>query len=258
MELAGELGASRSNWPTWPARDHAAPAPRQLVLGSTGRRTRTEVTEADREAGDGDQRSAGQPLGPGHGPVRGGARRDGRARLAVAWIVDPIDGTTNYVRGVPVWATLIGLVAAGPVVGVVSAPALGRRWWAARGRGAFVDGLTDAASLESAVDDAQVRVTFSSGWDAAGDRGSSRSSAGAASRGFGDFWQHMLVAEGAVDVAVDADLSQPYDLAAVKIIVEEAGGTFTDRFGEPTPTSPSSAISSNGLLHDEVIARLAG
>jgi len=179
------------------------------------------------------------------------------------WVVDPIDGTSNFVRGVPVWATLVALthVDDGPVVGVVSAPAMGRRWWAARGLGAH--GSTTTAPGErplrvSDVDDvaaAQVSVTFSRGWDDLGLTGElvALQQRAHRARGFGDFWQHVLVAEGAVDLAIDAVGLQPYDTAAVMVVVEEAGGRFTDRFGTRTFTSDT-AISSNGRLHGEIAA----
>ncbi len=224
----------------------------------------TEVTEADREAetaiADGvlAQRPQHGLYGEEHGVV-------GDAASPWRWIVDPIDGTSNFVRGIPVWASLIALTHAdlGAVVGVVSAPALGRRWWAARGTGAFARTATggDRAIQVSSVaqlDQAQVSVTFASGWDELGltsqlvalQQGAFRA------RGFGDFWQHMLVAEGAIDLAVDAVGLMPYDLAAVMVVVEEAGGTFTDRHGVRTFASDT-AISSNGLLHHHANA-LAG
>jgi histidinol-phosphatase len=175
------------------------------------------------------------------------------------WIVDPIDGTSGYARGIPVWATLIALEhrTDGVVVAVVSAPALGRRWWATAGGGTFVDGRVCRVSTVAAVVDAQVSITFSVGWD---ELGLTPALVGLAqdarrARGFGDFWQHCLVAEGALDVAVDAVGLAPYDLAAVRLIVEEAGGTFTDRLGEPTHEHDT-AISSNGLLHADVLRRL--
>jgi histidinol-phosphatase len=175
------------------------------------------------------------------------------------WIVDPIDGTSNFVRGIPVWASLIALTHAhdGVVVGVVSAPSMGRRWWAARGLGAFAAAGNGAqrslrVSTVSDVADAQVCVTFSSGWDRLGltSKLVALQQRARRARGFGDFWQHMLVAEGAVDLAIDAVGVAPYDLAALMVIVEEAGGTFTDRHGERTYMSDT-AISSNGLLHSE-------
>jgi histidinol-phosphatase len=175
------------------------------------------------------------------------------------WIVDPIDGTSGYVRGIPVWATLIALdhVDDGIVVGVVSAPALGHRWWAVRGAGAFADGRRCRVSTTDRIGDAQISITLNRGWD---DLGLTPAVVGLAqearrARGFGDFWQHCLVAEGALDVAVDAVGVAPYDIAAVQLIVEEAGGTFSDRHGVATYENDT-AISSNGLLHAEVIDRL--
>jgi histidinol-phosphatase len=163
------------------------------------------------------------------------------------WIVDPIDGTRNYSRGIPVWATLIALEKDGVLqVGVVSAPALGRRWWAERGAGAFASGepirvsrvaRIEEATLSFAVEQQLPRIA-SRCWHA---------------RGFGDFWAHMLVAEGAVDGAIDAVGVSVWDLAAVRIIVEEAGGRFTDQAGVAR-IDGGSAISSNGLLHDELLA----
>ena len=215
---------------------------------------RTEVTEADRETESAisaqvlAQRPSDGLFGEEHGLV-------GNTGSPWRWIIDPIDGTSNFVRGIPVWATLIALTHAehGPVVGVVSAPALTRRWWAAKGLGAFADGRECHVSTVGQLDEAQICVTYSSGWDEAGltsdlialQRGAYRA------RGFGDFWQHMLVAEGAIDLAIDAIGLAPYDLAAVMVVVEEAGGSFTDRHGERTYLSDS-AVSSNGLLHHHI------
>ena len=217
---------------------------------------RTEVTEADRETESAisaqvlAQRPSDGLFGEEHGLV-------GNIRSPWRWIIDPIDGTSNFVRGIPVWATLIALTHAehGPVVGVVSAPALTRRWWAASGLGAFADGRECHVSTVAQLDEAQICVTYSSGWDEAGrtsdlvalQQGAYRA------RGFGDFWQHMLVAEGAIDLAIDAIGLAPYDLAAVMVVVEEAGGTFTDRHGERTYLNDS-AVSSNGLLHHHIAA----
>jgi histidinol-phosphatase len=176
------------------------------------------------------------------------------------WIVDPIDGTSGFVRGIPVWATLIALHHAehGLVASTVSAPALGTRWWAARGGGAFVDGRSCRVSAVDRLADAQVSVTFSSGWDELGVTPALVDLAKDArrARGLGDFWQHALVAEGALDVAVDAVGVAPYDIAAVCLLVEEAGGTLTDRTGVPGHAG-ATAISTNGLLHAEVLRRLA-
>ena len=219
---------------------------------------RSEVTEADRGA---ESLLAARVLAerPEHGFFGEEHGLQGAADAPRRWIVDPIDGTSGFVRGIPVWATLIALLHDDrPVVAVVSAPALGRRWWAAEGAGAFANGRPCAVSDVARLEDAQVNVTFSSGWDAVGKTGALVALLQRArrARAFGDFWQHCLVAEGAVDVAVDAIGVQPYDLAAVRLIVEEAGGTFTDRHGEPTHLHDS-AISSNTHLHDEVITLLA-
>ena len=219
---------------------------------------RTEVTEADRnaEAAISDRLAVARPhhalFGEEHG-LRGDAENEWR------WVVDPIDGTSNFVRGIPVWASLVALVHRdfGPVVGVVSAPALGRRWHGAVGIGAFVGGHRLAVSPTDAIADAQVSVTFNKGWDDLGLTPNlvALQQAAYRPRGFGDFWQHMLVAEGALDVAVDAIGLQPYDIAAVKVIVEQAGGVLTDRLGVNTYLS-NSAVSTNGRLHPEVISRL--
>ena len=177
------------------------------------------------------------------------------------WIVDPIDGTTNFVRGIPVWATLIALAHRehGPVVGVVSAPAMQRRWWAAAGIGSFVNGTPIRVSEIDSLGDGQVCITYSQGWDALGktEQLVALQQAAYRARGFGDFWQHMLVAEGAVEIAVDAIGVQPYDLAAPQVVVEQAGGTWTDRHGERTFENDS-AVSSNGLLHATALHYLNG
>lgn len=219
---------------------------------------RTEVTEADRSA----EAMIVERLAvarPDHGVFGEEHGLAGDAESPWRWIVDPIDGTSGFVRGIPVWATLIALIhaEAGLTVGVVSAPALGRRWWATAGGGTFADGRPCRVSEVDDLADAQVSVTFSSGWDALGLTGAlvDLQSSARRARGFGDFWQHCLVAEGALDVAVDGVGVAPYDLAAVRLIVEEAGGRFTDRHGEVTHDHDT-AISTNGRLHDRVIDRL--
>lgn len=223
----------------------------------------TEVTEIDRGA----ERLIVDALveaRPGHG-VFGEEHGDaGDDASPWRWVIDPIDGTSGFVRGIPVWATLIALVHDGrPVLGVVSAPALGFRWWGGAGLGAHMAGHGSVRPLSvSTVDDladAQVSITHNHGWDAVGATPAlvALQQRARRSRGMGDFWQHMLVAEGAMDVAVDAIGVAAYDLAAVMPIVEAAGGTFTDRHGETTHLHDS-AISSNGLLHAEVITSLSG
>ncbi|HUA49394.1 MAG TPA: inositol monophosphatase family protein [Solirubrobacteraceae bacterium] len=177
------------------------------------------------------------------------------------WIVDPIDGTMNYVRGIPVWGTLLALQDGDQfTVGVVSAPALQRRWWAARGAGAFVrDGLATEprrlrVSSVRGLESAQLCISGFDGWEANGalDRLLALSRRCWRTRGFGDFWIYMLVAEGVADVACEAVVSL-WDLAAPQMIVEEAGGTFTDLAGVPTADG-GDALASNGWLHEEALA----
>jgi len=170
----------------------------------------------------------------------------------VRWIVDPIDGTKSYVRGVPVWATLLALERDGVVeVGLVSAPALRRRWWATRGGGTFADTGRCRVSRVTRLDDAAVSTTtqrdMPPGWQAILERSWSN-------RGLGDFWQHCLVAEGAVDLACDP-IAMLWDYAAIRLLVEEAGGRVT-RFDGGEPTSGGSYVSTNGLLHDEAVSLL--
>ncbi len=184
------------------------------------------------------------------------------------WVVDPIDGTKNYVRGVPVWATLISLMEAGeggyqPVVGVVSAPALGRRWWAAKGHGAYTGrSLASASRLQvsrvAGLSDASFAYSSLSGWEEQGrlDGFLDLTRKVWRTRAYGDFWPYMMVAEGSVDICAEPELSL-WDMAANAIIVTEAGGTFTGLDGRPGPHS-GNAAASNGLLHDELLAHLDG
>jgi histidinol-phosphatase len=227
------------------------------------KRNRTEVTEIDRRAETMiverlmHERPHHSAFGEEHGAV-------GDVASPWQWVIDPIDGTSGFVRGIPIWATLIALVHAdrGAVLGVVSAPALGRRWWGGLGLGATISVFGDERPIVvSTVDvlaEAQVSITHNHGWDALGLTPAlvRLQQQARRSRGIGDFWQHMLVAEGAMDVAVDAVGVAPYDIAAVKPIVEAAGGSLTDRFGESTHLH-NTAISTNRLLHDTVIAALA-
>ena len=171
------------------------------------------------------------------------------------WIIDPIDGTNNYVRGIPVYATLLALQAYGQLaLGVVSAPALKRRWWAARGQGAFADGEPIRTSLVADLADSELCHGSITAWEPRGldEQFLALVRRCRETRGFGDFWTHMLVAEGAVDIAVEPQ-GELWDLAALQVIVEEAGGRFTDLEGV-AHASGGSAISTNGVLHDEVLA----
>ncbi|MEW5808846.1 MAG: histidinol-phosphatase [Actinomycetota bacterium] len=179
------------------------------------------------------------------------------------WVVDPIDGTKNFVRGVPVWATLIALLVDGvPEVGVVSAPALARRWWAGRGQGAFTSfsgraGTTRPISVSAVADLGAASLSYSdltTGWDAARSTFIDLTETVWRTRGYGDFWSYCLVAEGAVDVAVEPEVKL-WDLAPLDILVREAGGRFTDLAARPGPHG-GSAVATNGLLHDAVLAAL--
>ncbi len=220
----------------------------------------TEVTDADlavedalratlkrarpRDAVHGEERQD-----TGHGPRR--------------WIIDPIDGTRNFLRGVPVWATLIGLMDGDKVVvGMVSAPALQRRWWGSVGGGAFTGKtLASASRLQvsgvDAVGNASLSYSSIGGWVSTG-RGQGFVDLMRETwrtRAYGDFWSYMLVAEGAVDIACEPDLAL-HDMAALDVIVREAGGRFTNLDGKPGPVGPG-ALATNGKLHDLVIDRLA-
>jgi histidinol-phosphatase len=170
------------------------------------------------------------------------------------WIVDPIDGTKNYVRGIPIFATLIGIEEEGLLTaGVVSAPALARRWWASSGDGAFLNGRRLHVSFINSVEESHITYDSVTDFDTHGGTdaflGLVRRCTRA--RGFGDFWSHMLVAEGAVEIAIEPAVAA-WDMAAVQIIVEEAGGRFTDLRGRPR-FDGGSALSTNGLIHEEVL-----
>lgn len=179
------------------------------------------------------------------------------------WVIDPIDGTANYVRGVPVWATLIALMVEGVVrVGVVSAPALGKRWWASQGDGAWMGKslLNGTRMRVSGVD--QVNSAFMSysslgGWiaSARGQQFVDLMRECGRTRAFGDFFSYMLVAQGSVDIATEPDLAL-HDMAAIDVIVKEAGGRFTNLDGQDGPVGPG-ALATNSLLHDTVLAKLA-
>jgi len=178
------------------------------------------------------------------------------------WVIDPIDGTKNFVRGVPVWATLIALLQDGiPVVGVVSAPALARRWWAGLGQGAWSSFHPEAPqpmTVSAVADLGSASLAFSSlsGWR---DRGLREQFINLTDdvwrvRGYGDFLNYCFVAEGSVDIATEPEVSL-WDLAAVDILVREAGGTFTALSGAPGPHG-GDVIATNGRVHDEVVRRL--
>ncbi|MGV8884191.1 MAG: inositol monophosphatase family protein [Microbacteriaceae bacterium] len=221
---------------------------------------RTPVTDADRAVESGIRAAilAARPhdslLGEEFGSEGDSARQ---------WIIDPIDGTANFLRGVPIWGTLIALAIDGvPVVGVVSSPALGKRWWAAQGHGAWSSERgAEATRLQvsgvRATEDAVVSYNNIQGWDQEGyleplielTRDAWRV------RAIGDMWSYMLLAEGSIDIVGEWDL-KPYDMAALIPIIEEAGGTFTSITGEPGPWH-GSALATNTHLHPTTLARFA-
>jgi histidinol-phosphatase len=184
----------------------------------------------------------------------------GTAGLGRQWVVDPIDGTKNFVRGVPVWCTLIALLEDGvPTVGVVSAPALGRRWWAGQGEGAHTSfmGSTRRLSVSGVSELSAASLSYSdltTGWDDRRDRFLALTDEVWRVRGYGDFWSYCLVAEGAVDIAAEPEVKL-WDIAPMDILIREAGGTFTGIDGSPGPHG-GSGLATNGLLHDQVVNRL--
>ena len=176
------------------------------------------------------------------------------------WVLDPIDGTKNFVRGVPVWATLIALLVDGvPQVGVVSAPALGRRWWAGAGEGAFTSfgGTTRRIAVSGVGELSSASLSFSdlaTGWEENRGKFLDLIDAVWRVRGYGDFWSYCLVAEGSVDLAVEPEVKL-WDLAPLDILVREAGGRFTNLAGSDGPHG-GSAVATNGRLHAAVLAAL--
>ena len=219
----------------------------------------TPVTDADEGVEEAIRRTLSRVrsrdavLGEEQGNTGHGQRR---------WVIDPIDGTKNFVRGVPVWATLIALVVEEEVVlSVVSAPQLQRRWWASTGNGAWTGrSLLKATRCQVSdvrrLEDASFAYSSLSGWDERGrlDGFLELSRRCWRTRAFGDFWSHVLVAEGAVDASFEPEVSL-WDLAPLQVIVEEAGGRFTDLSGAATPEG-GSVVCTNGHLHDEVLAQL--
>lgn len=233
-------------------------------LGIYVKEDRTPVTDADHavETALRERLSQARPSDSFFGEESG---RSGESRRQ--WIIDPIDGTANFMRGIPVWATLISLVVDGhPEVGVVSAPALNRRWWGASGHGAYMDDdlsdsntATDRRIEVSGVDvleNASISYNSLKGWDEAGRLAELVSLEREVwrTRAYGEFWSYMLVAEGALEAAGEFDL-QPYDMAAIVPIIAEAGGRFTSVDGEEGPWH-GSALATNGILHEDFLAAL--
>ena len=219
----------------------------------------TPVTDADRSVEEGIRRTLAKTrprdsvLGEEEG-VTGHSQRQ--------WVIDPIDGTKNYVRGVPVWATLISLMVDDEVVvGVVSAPQLNRRWWAMKGGGAFTGksllrSTPCQVSDVSRIEDASLSYSSLDGWE---ERGQLEDFLALSrlvwrTRAYGDFWSYMLLAEGTVDIATEPSL-ELYDMAALDVIVREAGGVFTSLEGRPGPFG-GNVLATNGRLHDQALAFL--
>src|SRR5712691_11694575 len=208
---------------------------RALDLGVETKADLTPVTEADRAVeaalrariqGERGEAVAGEEYGVEEGDVR--------------WWLDPIDGTKQYARGIPIWATLIALERGGEiVVAVVSAPALSHRWWAERGGGAFLDGAPIRVSQVSRLEDAYVSTTSLCGFP----RFAEIAGRVAVARTYTDFWQYMLVAEGRIEAGSDTVMNE-WDIAAPRLIVEEAGGRYSEE--------PRLYLFSNGLLHEEI------
>ncbi len=233
---------------------------RALDLMVESKPDRTPVTDADRAVersirhGIEAARPADSILGEEYGTQGSSSRQ---------WIIDPIDGTANFLRGVPIWGTLIALAIDGvPVVGVVSSPALGARWWAAVGHGAWTQqGGAElrrlAVSGVRELADASLSYNSITGWDEAGrlDPLVALTRRVWRSRAIGDMWSYMLLAEGALDIVGEFDL-QPYDMAALIPIIEEAGGRFSSIDGKPGPWH-GTALATNTLLHDATLGAVA-
>ncbi len=219
----------------------------------------TLVSDADRDAEEliRGQLARSRPrdavIGEEFEPTGRGARQ---------WVIDPIDGTHSYVRGVPVWATLIALLDEGvPVLGLVAAPALGRRWWATTGSGAWSGrSLTSARPVHVSgvrrLADASLSISSITSWDSVGRQEAVLDLARSCwrERAYGDFWSYVLVAEGAVDIAAEPELGL-HDMAALVPVVTEAGGRFTSLAGEEGPHG-GNAVATNGHLHEEVLRRI--
>jgi histidinol-phosphatase len=203
------------------------------------KRDLTPVTEADRAV----EEALRERIGRERGDAVAGEEY-GIEEGDVRWWIDPIDGTKQYARGLPIWATLIALERGGETeVAVVSAPALGDRWWATRGGGAFHDGAPIRVSAVSRLAEAYVSTTSLRALPAFADLARRV----AVARTYTDFWQYMLVAEGRIEAGSDPELG-PWDVKAPRLIVEQAGGRLTE--------DPGLWLASNGLLHDELRAAL--
>ncbi len=266
---AGLAAAAEPELDAWLALATAACDEADGIARSTFRRDleistkpdRTFVTQAD-QAIERAIRSRIHAAYPDHGLV-GEEYGTEAADAATRWYIDPIDGTHNFIRGVPLFGTLLAVERDGELqAAVISAPALRERWWARRGGGAWAQGADDAAprrirvSGVASLDDAQVLYGSGHDIDASGLAPGFRALLGAVwrERGFGDFWGYALLAEGAAEAMVEVDLSS-WDAAAPTVLIEEAGGRVTDFAGDRAIDS-GTFLATNGLLHDEVLARL--
>ncbi len=222
---------------------------------------RTHVTDADQAA----ERAIRELIAGEHpGDAIFGEEYGVEGDSPRQWIIDPIDGTANYLRGVPLWGTLVALSVSGEIVaGVASMPALGQRWWAAKGEGAWKRSTEHSeperlhVSATAALDEASISFQSISQWDHDEylEKLIALTRAVWRDRAYGDLWAYTLLAEGLIDAVGELDV-KPYDLAPLALLVEEAGGRFTSVAGEPGPWHGSS-LASNGLLHEEFLARLA-
>lgn len=234
-----------------------------LDLTVTTKPDNTPVTDADKSAEDA-IRALLHAHRPDDGIVGEEFGRQGTEKNRY-WVIDPIDGTKNFLRGVPTWATLIGLMekdAGGVekvVVGVVSAPALFRRWYAFEGGGAFVIVNNEIpkkinVSEVSSIEDASISHSDFIGWGDRLEPFNNLMKSAWRTRAHGDFWSHMLVAEGAVEVAAEPTLAL-WDMAALDIIVREAGGHFTNLDGVEGSLG-GNGLSTNAALHNYVVSAL--
>ncbi len=249
LELALELADAADSV----TREHFAHV-RDLVVDT--KPDLTPVTEADRETERvmrdhlGRSRPEDGIVGEEHGATGSSSRR---------WVLDPIDGTKNFIRGVPIWATLVALEVDGsPQLGVVSAPALCARWWAVRGGGAFLEGERISVSEVATIGEAHLAYDSVPEMEEVGfgDAFLALLPRCWRTRGVGDFWAHVLVAQGAMDAAVGPEVNR-WDWSAPSLIVEEAGGRVTTLEGAALDDR-CSILATNGVLHDEILAALEG
>lgn len=218
----------------------------------------TPVTQADKEAEQAIRRILEEKR-PEHAVLGEEFGGPTNTKTTTRWIIDPIDGTKRFMRGVPSFGTLLALEQSGELVlGVASAPALGRRWWAARGEGAFLNDRRIHVSQIKQLKDAHLALASLDSWLSQGLYGRLEGIASSAwsTTGFGDFWIHMLVAEGAADAALEP-AGAVWDFAALKVIVEEAGGQFTDFGGNRVADGGTGLSSNGGPIHAELLSLLS-